>query len=462
MVPDSWRHTCALETSTLALLLKHQGAKLHSLIVTRYSEPQNVSNLLVEGLQHLAITDLNIEQRCEWPSKLIAQNRNTLRYLHLGVISKVARDYADNLVPRVTPRGLPATFAEMAKEALPAPPASEREMVPFLSLETLGLYGLNFENAVRGALGLEIEFHCMTSLRLESCSGLSEAFAVLLGNDASQNGTLSGLELTTFFVRHEDKSQAFAQHLEAFLTSFTGLKHLGLLLEGQSQAMSKAPILEMHGKTLQTLVWDERIGPRNDARRDTTLALGGEHNLNLVSLKCPNLTALGLPIRWGTSQASTNCLMVSTAIPHPDEQIEADFQQLEKISCRMPKLRTLHFRNLPKIALTEICLLPTDYLVKGIASAILDSYAHGKLSNRRGSLATIALGAPLYRDIHIGSNHFPNDLSRDFLQLRVYHVDYKYQSAIGPLPIVTQVAKGTADAATTWLDKDILHEYWLA
>lgn len=461
MVPNSWRHTCALETSTLALLLEHQGAKLHSLIVTRFSEPQNVSSLLVEGLQHLAITDLNIEQRCEWPSKLIVQTRDTLRHLHLGVISRVARGYADNLVPRVSQHGLPATFAEMAKDALFA---SEGEMVPILSLETLGLYGLNFENAVRGALGLEIEFHCMSSLRLESCSGLSEAFAVLLGNDASQNGTLSGLKLTSFFVRYEARSQAFAQHLAACLTSFTGLKHLGLLLEGQGQAMSKAPILEMHGKTLQTLVWEERRGSRKDTRTGTTF-FSKENNLKLVSRKCPNLTALGLPlgwgIRWGISQFSTLIPLVSTAIPHLYEHIEADFQQLETISCRMPKLQTLHFRNLPKTSLTEI-YLSTDHLVKGIASTILDAYARGKVSNRPKSLTTIALGAPLYRDIHIGSNHFPKDPTRDFLQLRVYHVDYKYQSAIGPLPIVTQVAKGTADAATTCLDKDILHEYWLA
>ena len=457
MLPDSWRHTCALENSTLALLIKHHGARLRSLIVTRFSEPQNVPNLLVEGLHHLAITDLNIEQRCEWSSKLIAQNRNTLRHLHLGVISRIARGYADILIPGVSQHELPATFAEMAKEALPA---SEREMVPILSLETLGLYGLNFENAVRGALGLEIEFQCMTSLRLESCSGLSEAFAVLLGNDASQNGTLSGLKLTSFFVRYEARSQAFAQHLADFLTSFTGLKHLGLLLEGRGQAMSKAPILEMHGKTLQTLVWDERRGPRMDTRTDTTLLLK-ENNFKLVSLKCPNLTTLGLPIRWGISQSSTKRRVVSTAIPHPYEHIEADFQQFERISRRMPKLRTLHIRNLPKTALTELCL-PTDYLVRGIASAILDAYARGKLSNRRKSLTTIALGAPLYRDIHIGSNHFPKDPTRDFLQLRVYHVDYEYQSAIGPLPTVTQVAQGTADDATTCLDKDILHEYWLA
>ena len=127
----------------------------------------------------------------------------------------------------------------------------------------------------------------------------------------------------------------------------------------------------------------------------------------------------------------------------------------------MPKLRTLHLRNLPKTDLTACCV-PIDYMVKGFASAFLELDTGGIPFKHQNSLNTIALGAPVYRDLHIGSNHFPRDPVQDFLQLRVYHVDYKYQSVIGPSPTVTLVAKGTADDATTCLDKEVLHEYWLA
>ena len=127
----------------------------------------------------------------------------------------------------------------------------------------------------------------------------------------------------------------------------------------------------------------------------------------------------------------------------------------------MRKLRTLHLRNQPKTDLTK-AFLATNYIVKGLASSILDWYAGGKPSEGHKSLTAIALGAPVYRDLHIGSNHFPRDPVQDFLQLRVYHVEYKYQSVIGPSPTVTLVAKGTADDATTCLDKEFLHEYWLA
>ncbi len=127
----------------------------------------------------------------------------------------------------------------------------------------------------------------------------------------------------------------------------------------------------------------------------------------------------------------------------------------------MPKLRTLHFRNLPKTDLTG-SFLPMDYMVKSLASVILESHARGKSSSRQNPLTTIAFGAPVYSDIHIGSNHFFRNPVRDYLQLRVYHVDYKYQSVLGPSPTVTQVAKGIADDAAICHDKDLLNEYWLA
>lgn len=101
-------------------------------------------------------------------------------------------------------------------------------------------------------------------------------------------------------------------------------------------------------------------------------------------------------------------------------------------------------------------------MIKGLANAVLDVFNCGNSSIRQNSLTTIALGAPVYRDIHMGSNCFPSDPVRDYLQLRVFHVDYGYQSVLGPSPVVTQVAKGTVDDATICVDKDLLQEYWLA
>lgn len=266
----------------------------------------------------MAITDLNIGQRCEWPSKLIVQNRDTIRHLHLGVVSTVAQNYA--IHSRPGQYELPALFREMAKEELIA---FERDMMRMFSLETLGLYGLNFADVVEGALGFQIDFDSMTSLRLESCSGLNEAFTILMGHDASQIATLSTLQLTSFFLRHESVDQTFTQHLTTFLTSFTGLNHLGLLLEGHTQAMSRAPILEKHGKTLHTLVWDERRGPRKETNTVTSLHLK-DNNLNLISKKCPNLQTLGLSMRWRMPATAEFKPLVDMPTRHLIQYVEAD------------------------------------------------------------------------------------------------------------------------------------------
>ena len=303
-VPDSWRHSCTLETSTLALLFDYQGATLRGLSVTRYTEPQSVYRLLVGGLKHLVITDLNLEQRCEWPSELIARNRDTLRHLHLGMMNRIAHNYITDDNPiRLE---LPTSFREVAKVALSA---NERGTVPISSLETLGLYGLSLENIIKGALGFDIDFSSMTTLRLESCWGLENAFALLMGKNGFQNTPQSVLRLTSFFIRDSDGTPMFARHLAAFLTSFTGLTHLGLLLEGQSKAMNKAPILKMHGKTLQTLIWHERRCPRVCTRTDPSL-FSKDNNLELISINCPNLIALGLAVNWGSRLSSSIPLVV--------------------------------------------------------------------------------------------------------------------------------------------------------
>lgn len=154
---------------------------------------------------------------------------------------------------------------------------------------------MDVRTVVAGALGLEIDFTSLTALRLESCSGLDEVMADFVGKDPQR---ATPFRLTSLFVRHELGSEAFAQHLTAFLTSFAGLPHLSLLLEGHGRAVRKAPILEMHGKTLHTLVWDERERSRKDTKTDTAL-VPNDNSLGIVPQYCPNLTALSLSITWG-------------------------------------------------------------------------------------------------------------------------------------------------------------------
>lgn len=106
--------------------------------------------------------------------------------------------------------------------------------------------------------------------------------------------------------------------------------------------------------------------------------------------------------------------------------------------------------------------LPTGFMVYGLATMVANFLAKGEQSDLSPLLDTIAFGVPVYRDIHIGSNHFPRDLVRDFLQLRVYHVDYNYQPVFRTNLVVTDLVKGSADDTSLCLDRDVLHQYWLA
>ena len=314
---NSWRHGCELEAGTLALLLRHHRPR--GLHVARYAEPQAVSGLVVEGLRRLILTDVNVEKRCEWPYQLIVRNRNSLRELHLGAMAYGAYHYAVSC--RSARQGLTFT-RKKGKEAVFG---SQGQMVRLPSLESLGLCGLDVGTVVAGALGLEIDFAGLTALRLESCSGLNGVLADIVGRDTQR---ATPLRLTSFVLRHERANEAFTQHLTAFLTSFAGLRHLVLLVEGHPRAMCKAPILETHGKTLQTLVWDERKGPRLDTRSDTAL-VPNDNSLHGISQHCPNLTALGLSIKWGRFPRSTTIhpLVSIYASEYPcASHVEADRQ----------------------------------------------------------------------------------------------------------------------------------------
>ncbi|KAM0798656.1 hypothetical protein BDR22DRAFT_858375 [Usnea florida] len=324
-IPDNqlkcfdYRHKCSLELSTLALLFSHQSNKLRAFNITRYPEPQNVPSLLLEGLRYLSITDLNIDQKCEWPSRLIMHNRNTLKHLSLGISSTIAQcPIHDRWKHR-----LPTSFAETTHGSSPA----SESATEILSLEKLALIGLNLEDVIGGELKFKIDFKVLTGLKMESCSNLNKAFTALIGKD---NSTLSELKLTSFLLRHEGGDPAFAQNLTLFLTSFTGLKHLSLLIEGQTQAMSKGPILEMHGKTLRTLVWDERSGPRKMTKSDTALFLN-DNGLSLISQKCPNLYALGLCVRWGpcnSDESTTASPTVKIIIWHPLGELKLNARRI--------------------------------------------------------------------------------------------------------------------------------------
>lgn len=123
----------------------------------------------------------------------------------------------------------------------------------------------------------------------------------------------------------------------------------------------------------------------------------------------------------------------------------------------MPSLETLNIRNLPEIESRSA--MPMDYFVKGLAAMFVDIL---NKKSKPSLLKLIALGAPLYRDINIGTHHVLHTPVSDLLTFRVYNIDYNYSSPSGLSPVLSQIVKGAADSSEGDLyPPDLLYDYWL-
>ena len=122
----------------------------------------------------------------------------------------------------------------------------------------------------------------------------------------------------------------------------------------------------------------------------------------------------------------------------------------------LPRLEALNIRNLPEIKGKPT--MPMDYYAKGLAAMFVDIVN----ATRKSTLKTIAIGAPFYRDIYIGTHHVKHTSVSNFLSLRVYSIDYNYLSPSGPSPVLSQIIRGAAYVSEEELyPKDLLYDYWL-
>ena len=167
-----------------------------------------------------------------------------------------------------------------------------------MHLKSLSLCGLDLDSILTNSSYFSIDFNALQSLTLESCAGLEHALPKLMGPDVVHHETLGALRLETFILRHECPYTFFAQALETFLLSLRPLKTLHILLENPSQACLPFESLKHHGKTLQSLIWDERRSPRSDVSADTSRIPDKFFHLKYIARYCTKLRALGITLDW--------------------------------------------------------------------------------------------------------------------------------------------------------------------
>ncbi len=301
-----WDHACLLSTRTLSIVLKHQGASIHTLNFRQYTKDwrkAELARLTIGGLATLGIAELGTG--CQWITELLARNYQTLRHLRLGSEVDLATAYASDgyIDPDESCRFADTKkFAKLMKDKVRA---LKEPSTPIVRLESLTLIGLNFSAFVGCLIEPFFDFGSLTVLTLESCAGLEAAFPLLVGGGAGRRKAKSALQLHTLAIRHENTSYDFLRNFEIFLLSLKPLAHLHVLLEGDYEgAVEMHKVLRIHGKCLQSFIWDERTGPRSDVQADTTLHFVDHQHLGLVAKYCPGLKALGISLDWGDIAAS--------------------------------------------------------------------------------------------------------------------------------------------------------------
>lgn len=306
----SWNHLCQLDSLTLHCLFQNQGAKLRDLRFKGCRRLPNNSIPSKQGLETFCNYEIN---RSNCPDELLARNWQTLRNLHLGLENYIAEQYAsDHADPNFDQMTDGAGTSRDRSTGVTSDCGNDVEnkllglghsTIPMLSLEELRLCGLDLGILALSPIATRVDFTNLTTLRLESCLDLDDTLRRLIESGGLSFGAKCVPRLKSFLLRQERCSPLFRKRLGTFLCSFSGLQHLHVLLEGSATWRVLGPILILHGKSLQTLVWDQRSGPRIAPGASLSVYAKGFECLETISNLCPNLIGLGVPLDW--NQIST-------------------------------------------------------------------------------------------------------------------------------------------------------------
>ena len=265
-------------------MLKQQGASIQTLNLEGYIPYQgesNLANIANPKLTALSMTELNVKSRSVELRLMVFQS---LRHLRLGVEATLAYQHAK--YGSLSHDGVSIRFKC---------DATQRSSISdglFERLESLSLVGVDFNDLTSGQRNPAVDLSRLSMLTLESCVGLESAFFTLVDPGKRM------MRLHTLAIRQDEVSDEFVDRLKDFLLSLTPLAHLQILLENCECSVDLDEILQVHGKRLQTFVYDERTGSRNDTRRDTIPCWHNYRTLMLVSKHCPELKALGILFDW--------------------------------------------------------------------------------------------------------------------------------------------------------------------
>lgn len=365
----SFLHRSPLPFRILEALIQHQNSNLRELRLYELEAFWRPGDLLPQNLTLLECRSL---MGGEALGRIVKANRETLKTFRFGQEKALIAHYRQDRTG----------FQEQTTQALD----SFADIVRFQdvkNLENLGFYGLDVSPLSLEPIKPTSFLVHLRHLTLESCNGSAELLENLATAFHDTQLTSSPNEkvphLKHFLFRHEAPSPQLKTALNRFLTSFTGLQTLSLLLENATLLDRPSTFLPSHGPTLQTLVLECRIQPRENLGLDTSRPFGAgaftqtlwQDTIEDICRLCPNLEELG------------------TGFPWNDEIV-----RLRKTSVpTLQKLKTIHIRNFPEC--THLSQLG-DYSIREYATKFTEWVFPSLVGGSRPALETLALGPTLY------------------------------------------------------------------
>lgn len=267
-------------SATVKSLVERQHESLREMIFTEVQLERGLEDLALKGLETLyfgTYPSISSSNWCLWFYDLLKMNRGSLRQFQLGAESCLAKAYTGG----ATDMGPSLSLSHMG--------LTDPDNSTFFDLESLWLCNINLFWLIRTVTQQIVDWSALTSLTLDSCPRSGPGLLLLKE---------FGMKLKSFSLRYEAfNEQTPVPDIEAFLLSFKGLRSLQVLLEGFA-AIDLENILKSHGKTLKTLVWDERRGPRRSMAESTATIRGATGHLEAIASSCPELTSLGISLDW--------------------------------------------------------------------------------------------------------------------------------------------------------------------
>ena len=392
-------HATPLSLQTLDVLASNHGQSLRKLATYELEGSRRLESAAPTHLTSLAFRSIGDGTTV---AKLVHSNSKTLESLELGQERQLFEQYRRSRIG----------FLEQINQSLDVlGPSMRIQSMP--KLHKLALYGLDATSLVPSSIPDALFFYQLESLTLESCSGSAGFLGSLAGTfrysqTSPQVVVKTVPKLKHFFFRHENPTTPLKDALINFLSSFTGLQTLSLLVENATFVERPSALINTHGPTLQTLVLESRIQPREHLGLDTSrpFGIGGysqqlwEDTISDICASCPALHELGIGFPWD------------------DEMVLV--RQTGSLSS-LRALRTMHVRNFPESSvLSQI----GDYSIKEYAQKYLEWVYPALVGEPKPALETLSIGPTVY-ETRWKTGAAPNRRSPpEFLRTHHFWVDW--------------------------------------